>query len=417
MSSAFPGMRQPQVRIVAMLTLAAMLGMHAWVFYKLRQRIGQGYPDFVAFYAVGQCVRRGLAPRLYALDVQAKLQREIAPTLTQRDKMFPWVHPPFEAIVLAPLALLSYQGAYWVWNAFSAIALAAFVILMLPFLPRLRGISRLLPFLCAFAFFPVFDCLAQGQDSIFLLLLLGLAFSSLKQGRDMRAGWWLGLGLFRFQLVLPMLAILAWQRKWKAISGTAMVAAGLAFVSAALMSWQGLLRYPQAVLTCNRLLQSSGAEWNRFMPNLRGVVDHFLGAGTVMGKVVIVAGSLALLALALWQGPRDTRRPSFDLSFSLAVVVSVLISYYLFPHDLTLLLLPLLLTAEWLCSPAVTGVARMLLLAATVLLFFSPIYFLLWFRYQRLSQLFWVIALLGAGLSLALRRGDERRAARAASSN
>ncbi len=405
MLSSLPGHepRMPSRKRLILLALVAMLGMHVGIFFTLRREIRQGYPDFIAFYSVGKCVQRGLGSQLYDLATQARVQQEFAPTLQKRNQLFPWVHPPFEALILAALARLSYEGAYWTWNALSTIALVVFILVLTPFLPRLRGLSRALPFLCAFAFFPVLDCLLQGQDSILLLLLFGLTFASLKKERDYAAGAWLGLGLFRFQLVLPLLVVLAYQRKWKSIAGCAAVGTGLAAVSATLVGWRGLLNYPSAVLACNRILQSSGVAWNKAMPNWRGIVDHFLGAGTGAGQAVILAGSIAFLGLALWRSQGEPQHAGFDLSFSLAVVVAVLTSYYLFAHDLVLLLVPLLLTTEALLTETMRRLERICLTAAVGSLFFSPLYFVLWVRYHRFSLLFWLIALLTAGLSLALR--------------
>lgn len=385
-------------RALLIVSLAAIVGMHIWVLFTYRGKIRQGYPDFIAFYAVGKCIQRGLRSQLYQLDTQARLQQEFAPALQQRNKLFPWIHPAFEALALWPLAYLRYLPAYWVWNALSAVALAGFVVVLRPFLPKLRSLSVSLPFLCAFAFFPVFDCLAQGQDSVFLLLLFGLAFVSVKRKQDWAGGSWLGLALFRYQLVLPVLVVFAWQRKWKILGGCAAVGFALAAVSAVVVGWKSLLSYPSVVLACNRMLQSSGTKWNQAMPTLRGTVDRLLGAGTLSGAVVIFAISAALLIASAWCGQPDPQHPDFDLRFSLAIVVSTMISYYLFAHDLTLLLLPLLLSAEWLCSPVHRGTGRRLLLVSVCLLFFSPLFFLLWFRYHFLDAIFWVVGLLAGGL-------------------
>ncbi len=123
------------------------------------------------------------------------------------------------------------------------------------------------------------------------------------------------------------------------------------------------------------------------------------------------------MGLALWRSQGEPRHRGFDLSFSLAVVVAVLTSYYLFAHDLVLLLLPLLLTTEALLTGTMRRLERILLTAAVGLLFFSPFYFVLWVRYHRFSLLFWVIALLAAGLSLALGRRSTAPLAQAVGNN
>ena len=48
---------------------------------------------------------------------------------------------------------------------------------------------------------------------ILLLLLNALAFAALKRNADTLAGCWLGLSVFKFQLILPLvLILLCWKR-------------------------------------------------------------------------------------------------------------------------------------------------------------------------------------------------------------
>lgn len=399
---------KPRLRLFLVTALALMLGMHAWEFYSLRDQIRQGYPDFTAMYAAGKCVVSGLGSRIYDQQVEARIQQQFAPHVKNRQGPLPFTHPPFEAALFAPLGLVSYTAAYCIWNVFSLLTLFAFLGLLRPSLPALRGWSKALPILASLAFFPVYVCLLQGQDSLLLLLLVGLAFVAMNRRREFLAGACLGLALFRFQLVLPLLAVLLLRRRWKVLPGFAVVAAALAGVSVAVVGWQQTWNYPRALLQFSRA-QAAGAMNPRNMPNVRGVVSALAGDG-VAPHLLIAVISLALLGWAAWQWKSDVHKPQLDLSFALAVVVAIMASYHLMAHDLSLLLLPLLLGAEWLLRSGATGWTRWLLVAPLALLFFSPMYFLLWFRYQRFSLLFWAILLLAAGLSLALRRGEERQA-------
>ena len=74
----------------------------------------------------------------------------------------------------------------------------------------------------------------------------------------------------------------------------------------------------------------------------------------------------------------------------------------------------MLVSAEWLLRERPTGLERWLTVAGIGILFFSPVYFLLWFRYQRFSAMFWAVALLGAGLSLAAGQQDRAQLTQAA---
>ena len=76
-----------------------------------------------------------------------------------------------------------------------------------------------LTLLTILAFFPVWYCLLQGQDSILLLLLFALSFWLWRRGQDEAAGFVLALGLFRPQLVLPFVLVTFLGGRWKFIRG------------------------------------------------------------------------------------------------------------------------------------------------------------------------------------------------------
>ena len=81
-----------------------------------------------------------------------------------------------------------------------------------------------------FIFAPLGIALYQGQSSLVLLSLFIATFIAFRQGRDFRAGLWLGLGLFKFQFVLPFVLILFLLRKWKFMQGFSLMAALLAIL-------------------------------------------------------------------------------------------------------------------------------------------------------------------------------------------
>src|SRR5512143_2782927 len=182
--------------------LTGMFLMHALVFFALRDKIREGYPDFSIFYTAGTIVRRGDAGRLYDTALQFHIQREFASQVFIRQGSSPYNHPPFEALVFAPLSGLTYPTAYSLWDLANLLILAALPILLRPHVPLLRQHGVALWWLAILAFFPVFAALLQGQDSIPLLLLFSLAYIALRKNQQFAAGCWLGLGLFRFHLVL-----------------------------------------------------------------------------------------------------------------------------------------------------------------------------------------------------------------------
>ena len=107
---------------------------------------------------------------------------------------------------------------------------------------------------------------------------------------------------------------------------------------------------------------------------------------------------MLLFASLRWDDSSRARR--FDLSISLAVVATVILSYHVLAHDLCLLLLPLLLLANDFFEHGfpITD-RRIAMLTPMLVLFLSPLLMLLWFRYGEFSLLAPVLLLWFYGIS------------------
>jgi len=383
-----------------------MIVLHAWMFFRLRREIVTGYPDFTIFYTAGKCIIQGHGQQLYDLETQFAIQREFASEVERRENPLPFNHPPFEALLFAPLARLPYVAAYLVWALFNLALILGFWILLRPRLPSLHAFLPALPLLAMFAFFPLIMAVLQGQDSILLLFLYGLAFSALATGRPLVAGLCLGLALFKFQLVLPFVLVLLIRRQWRAVAGFVVTAFGLLLLSAAVVGWSGVMAYPGFVLRLSRSGAQAGI-YPRDMPNLRGLVDgtlHLAGplhpAGLPVTLLIIVL-SIVLVALAAhWW--RVQPGPQFMLGFSLCLTVTSITSYHLLGHDLSVLMLPILLLAELLVSGEIVGPARRILFASIAVLFFTPLYAVLQFSLREMNLMVFAVALFAAGTAIAL---------------
>lgn len=404
--------RKQRLRWLIQVALAAVIALHAWAFLALRKNVREGYADFSIFYTAGKCIAKGLAPQMYDVATEERLQRDFISPAKIAQGPLPYTHPPFEAPLFVPLTLFSYVTAYSVWNAITLALLLGFVLLMRPYLPHLRNWSEALPFLMALAFFPVFLCRFEGQDSVLLLFFFALFYVNLKRGHEFASGMCLGLALFRFQLVLPIAAIALLRRKWGLLTGTAVVGIALAGISLAVVGWNSLWNYPHQLWWVYRLWELSpgggGALNPAYMPNFRGLTFVLAGDGPAAHLLTTLV-SLCLVGFAAWKWKADPREPGFDMGFALTVAVAVMVSFHLNAYDLTLLLIPVLLAGEWVVQGARRNVLpSRLLQVAIALLFLSP----LWFRY-RYEALFW--AMLIAGLGLAFSREQDRETALAGS--
>ena len=182
----------------------AMIFLHGYVLWQARESIPEGLPDFSGAYTAGLILRSGHGSLLYDDVLQESIQRSFSPRAVQkRGTILPYIHLPYEALLYVPLAHFSYLTAYGIWLAVNLVLLGS-----IPFLlrRRLQGLGKAplyLWLLAGFAFFPIFIALIQGQDSILLLFLYCLAWTSLERGSKLASGCWLALGLYKYQLVVP----------------------------------------------------------------------------------------------------------------------------------------------------------------------------------------------------------------------
>jgi hypothetical protein len=384
--------RKPEVRRrLIRIFVVGMLCLHALFFIDLRERILRGYPDFTVFYTAGTILREGMRRQLYDPHIQYQVQQVFTGGLIEsRRGPLPYIHPPLEAVVFLPLTLLPYRQAFMAWDLLNILGLFAVAITLRRHLHVLRAIPPWEFVLGFLAFFPVFLCLLQGQDSILLLLLCTLGFSALKRESDFLAGGWFGLALFKFQFIIPIILLIAFWKRRRTALGFAAVAGVWALLSVGLVGWQGMLAYPRFVLQIARAPALGGVP-PELMPNLRGLIEGW-SFNSVSGSPVsaVLAGlvlvlSAVLLGFAAIRG-RLVSRDHLEVGFSLAVVVAVLTSWHTNAHDLCLLLLPLVLLTDygWTTLANFSGRKAALLIPSLPLLI-SPLWIVLWLENKNIN--------------------------------
>jgi len=115
----------------------------------------------------------------------------------------------------------------------------------------------------------------MGQDAVLLAFLFAVCFWQLETGRDTGAGVTLGLALIKFQLAIPFLLILWISGRKRVLPGFAASASTVIALSAALVGWRTLFKYPGYLLTLNRSVGVGIAPETHL--NLRGLLIFFVG--------------------------------------------------------------------------------------------------------------------------------------------
>ena len=364
------------VRSLSLAIPAVLLGFQisGWVFAILA--VQQGRTDFRSQYTAGYMLRSGNAQRIYDYGAQLFFQNQL---ITARDLALPFDHLPYEALLFVPFSYLSFKAAYLAMVAFNLAVLALSVRLMRRWTRTLDSVYPWESPVMAVTFLPTALALMQGQDSILLLLCLTGAFLALERGREFLAGILVSLGLFKFQIVLPIAFLFFLWRRWRFAAGFWLSAAGLIAASIAIIGWEAAKSYFHLLLSMSVGLSSSVDQARLgtppvIMPNLRGLVFGLLNNRVPMTwiqAVIIVLSAICLVATLIWGSKARSGN-----SLLVAILAGAAVSYHFHLHDMTILLLPILVWLDQCIRAVPDGEVhqrRVALWAA--LLFSSPVTF------------------------------------------
>lgn len=294
------------------------------------------FTDFPHHYRIGKMLTSGRAAEIYETTSTVEQQasdcgRGLIPMTSELAEQVPYLHPAFEAPLFALLSFFPMSKAVFLWLAINIIVGIGIYRLILPHVPTLSTMRPLIPVALLFAFAYVPRAALHGQDSTILLLVMCGAFSFIATGDLFNAGVILGLGSFRFQHTLYMIALfLAW-KAWKLAAGYFVSGFGCALASLAVTGLQGQIQYVKLLSRASHWTVRNG------MTNLRGVFA-FLGISDAYTPILL----LCFLAIAALLGRKLSRRDQFLF----AIVAMTLGSFYLFFYDLAVLFLPLVMLLE-----------------------------------------------------------------------
>ena len=290
--------------------LTVLTCLYAILFGFVFRHFAYGEPGgFPVFYTAGKLARFDLRG-LY----NQHLQDVFHPA---NDGVGYFFHLPYETILLVPLSYLPQTLAFALWSLLNLACLFGVAVI-------LRRHFSNFSWLTPFAFGPTISLLLNGQDLGILALLMALAFDRFAREKDLQAGAILALGLFKFPLIVPLVAILAF-RYWRVLAGFVAVALPLLLASALVVGRQGIHDY--VALTHG----TDAKEAPGILINLRGAVGVLFGTH----QAVVIALSIALIALAAFV--RARRIPVFCV----ALIVTQLASWHAHLYDALILLIPM----------------------------------------------------------------------------
>jgi hypothetical protein len=180
--------------------------------------------DFPAFYSAARIIRSGDWKAMYDPAALQRAQAAFFPDEPGGWLTFPY--PPFVAAAYVPLTLFSFKTAYVLHSLIMAACSVGALALLVPVLPQLR--RSFVP--CAAAtltFYPLWRAMMGGQNTAVSFLCAAGTAAALAAGTDVVAGLWLGAWLFKPQLALPIMVVVALAGHPKVFAGAAIGAVAL----------------------------------------------------------------------------------------------------------------------------------------------------------------------------------------------
>jgi Glycosyltransferase family 87 len=298
--------------------------------------------DFSFFYCAARMVHEGYGHQLYNFAVQDQFQIRYAGRIGDY-----YNHPPFETLLFLPLSLGSLQTAYVLWCVVNVVVLAWAAIAFQRHVWNRWDWRVLLPLF--FLFPPVLLSFSQGQDSLFMFLIMTLALVDLKRGRNFKAGFLLGFGLIKFHIILTLVALVAVSfRRKRFLGGFAVAFFALLVISAGISGWEFLTAYPRFLKSLSSV-PLAGIH-PAAMANIRGLVTISGVLGDTAGRFILIWVLSILLVWRAWTSFKPEGRSCSNLAFGNFVLAAILVSYHLSPTDLCMALLPMGLFLQYLAE-------------------------------------------------------------------
>ncbi len=298
--------------------------------------------DFSAYYTGWVMLLDGQGRNLYDLALQTTYQQEILEGRSFAGGLLRFNNPPHVAVLLAPLGLLPRETAFLVWTAVQVGLLGWLLRLLWQLAREWQPRERLLLVSAVVAFPPLLNTFFLGAFSLWVLVCLVQFYLLLKQGRDTAAGVWLALGTFKPQIVFLPGFLLLGARRWRALGGAIATGVGLFLLCTWLLGWQVWLDYLDVLRGTANLFAAAGVD-PTIMYNFKGALTLLLGSGnaSLINQVSTLAlGITVLITLWLWRGPWRPAAPDFEPRFALTLMLALLFSLHLNPHDGIALVVP-----------------------------------------------------------------------------
>jgi hypothetical protein len=321
--------------------------------------------DFIIFYSVGKIAQDYGVTRSYDVSLQQGIQEDVIGFPLADKQVLVYNHIPYLIPIISLFVTDDYIFSFVMWTL---VMIGIYITTSLLLLNSLSlKTNHLLFFMGIILFYPKFQSLILGQDTAILFFGCTLWFIGMTKQNKWLAAIGLALTSVRPHLCLAFsipLLFRDFQTGWRFIT----VSSLLAIISIWMLGSQGVIDF------LYMLQISAGGQWYGFhqneMFNLIGLISRTLSqiepnSIRIIGWVGYI-GNIVFLSF-LW-GKKEN---SIEWLICSSIVLTLFFAPHLYYHDLTILIIPLVIVAS-----RYTYHSTILLGISLVLLMFKPLYYI-----------------------------------------
>ena len=311
------------------------------------------FSDYRAQYTGATLIKQRYRENFYTLDTQYKVQKNLLPDL-QIKYLLPFFSPPPIAFILLPLSFFPFAQGYVIFGItlLFALFLTTYIAYCSIHIPKkvqeLLQIKQIDILIIIALILPLWMSIINAQLSIIWTFIVLISYLLAKNNKPELSGLTLAFIVLKPHLLRVPVLFLAIQKQWKILKGVCIGICTLFIFSFYLIGWKGIINYVGLLIHVSKNSELYGISLLE-QPTLRGILHSlfttYLSSQFIDG--VWIAGAVITISLALRYWRRVNNTQIFDLQWALMIIIMCFTSTHTHYHDLSLLLVPIIITLNY----------------------------------------------------------------------
>jgi hypothetical protein len=314
--------------------------------------------DFIHFFAAGQVAQRWGGNMVYQPDLQQIVEQEQVGFELAPGQVLLFIHMPYLIPVLQTLVSDNYIASFYRWVAIMLMFYIASGIILTRLTPQITGRDRWLVILGLLLIYPICISIILGQDTALLVLGASLWVYGIIKNDDRAAGLGLSLTSMRPHLMLALSVPFLFKRQrilpWFALGGV--VLGGISLITLGLQGTLDFIAILQRASSGNLYGLKPAAMFSLFGLIYRSIPNIDVNALRTFAWVFF---GLAVLGLS-WFVKKS--KELGDKELGIMILVGTFTIQYLHYHDLSVLIIPILLAMRQMLNRQLLSVEKLVLI-------------------------------------------------------